>query len=162
MPVKTPRDSQVQMQEMVLPQHINPQSTIFGGVVMSWVDIAASMCAGKHCRLPVVTVHVDELSFLAPIKMGHYVTILASLNYVGNTSMEIGVKVISENPRNGVTCTTTTAYLTFVALDELGRPCKVPPLKVETKEEKRRFENAKKRVEHRKQLRGQLNKKKND
>lgn len=152
MSAKAPSESQVEMREMVMPGHTNPQGTIFGGVVMSWIDIAAAMCASRHCGKPVVTVHVDEINFIHPIKVGSHVCIKASVNFVGNTSMVIGVKVISENPYTGKVKQTTRAYLTFVALDEDGIPTKVAPLEPKTEDEIRRFENAKKRKESNKKL----------
>lgn len=151
-------ESIVEMIEMVMPGHTNPQNTIFGGVVMSWVDIAGAMCASKHCNKPVVTVHVDDIDFLNPIKVGSHVKILASMNYVGKTSMIVGVKVISENPYTGESHQTTRAYLTFVALNEFGKPTEVPALELETDQERRRFDNAKKRVESKKNLRDSLTK----
>lgn len=156
---KTPSESAVEMREMVMPHHTNPQNTVFGGTVMSWIDIAAAMVAARHCARPVVTAHIDDIDFLAPIKVGYHVLIQASLNYVGKSSMIVGVKVTSENPYTGETRTTTKAYLTFVALDDLGRPVTVPELKPETEEEKRRFENAKIRVAMKKEIRGSLKKK---
>ena len=99
-----------------------------------------------------MTVHIDDISFLAPIKMGYHVRIQASMNYVGRTSMIIGVKVISENPLTGDTRKTTKAYLTFVALDEFGKPIAVPKLDPQTEDEKRRFQNAQTRAESRKNL----------
>lgn len=155
---KRAKDAQIEMREMVLPQHTNPQNTIFGGVVMSWVDIAASMCASRFAERPVVTVHIDSLSFKAPIKMGYHVRILAAVNWVGQSSMEIGVKVMGENPLTGESRTTTTAYLTFVALDDLGRPTQVPRLILDSEEERRRFENATKRVQIRKKFFDELKK----
>jgi acyl-CoA hydrolase len=149
-------DSAIEMREMVMPQHTNPQNTVFGGVVMSWIDIAAAMVSARHCCRPVVTVHIDGIDFIAPIKMGYHAHILASMNYVGKTSMIVGVKVVSENPFTGECRTTTKAYLTFVALDDLGRPVEVPELELESDEDRRRFENAKKRVEASKQLKNQL------
>jgi acyl-CoA hydrolase len=149
---KAPSESAVEMMEMVMPSHTNPQNTIFGGVIMSWVDIAAAMCAARHCGMPVVTVHVDDIDFKHPIKIGAHVSIKASLNYTGDTSMVIGTKVVSTNPYTGETKTTTRAYLTFVALDEDGKPCKVPKVDPVTDDDKRRFANAKKRVESRKNL----------
>lgn len=149
---KHPKDSQIEMREMVMPNHTNAQGTIFGGQVMSWVDIAAAMCAARHAERPVVTVHVSDIVFKAPIKLGSHVIIKASLNYVGKTSMIVGVSVESENPYTGKRLQTTKAYLTFVALDEDGMPTPVGNLVPETEEEKRRYENAKKRVESRKAL----------
>jgi uncharacterized protein (TIGR00369 family) len=153
---KSPQESYIIMQEMVMPQHTNPQNTIFGGVVMSWIDIAAAMSAAKHCNRPVVTVHVDEIHFITPIKVGEHVKVSASVNYVGRTSMVVGVKVESENPYFNEVKTTTRAYLTFVALDTSGKPIEVPRLKLETEAEKRRYLNAKLRVEHSKKLNAEL------
>lgn len=155
---KTPSESSIEMREIVMPQHANPLNTIFGGVIMSWIDMAASMCASRHSNCPVVTVHVDDLSFKAPVKVGHHVHIQASVNYVGKTSMEVGVKVTSENPLTEEKQITTTAYVTMVAVDEKGRACKVIDLKPQSQEEKRRFTNAQKRVEQRKILLRKLKK----
>jgi acyl-CoA hydrolase len=156
---KTPSDSSVEMRELVMPHHTNPQNTVFGGTVMSWIDIAAAMVAARHCGRPVVTAHIDDIDFIAPIKMGYHVLIQASLNYVGRSSMIVGVKVTSENPYTGEARTTTKAYLTFVALDDLGRPVEVPGLNPETEDEKRRFDNAKKRVAMKKSVRETLKQK---
>jgi acyl-CoA hydrolase len=157
---KSPSESSVEMREMVMPNHTNPQNTVFGGTVMGWIDVAAAMVAARHCARPVVTAHIDDIDFIAPIKVGYHVLIQASLNYVGRTSMIIGVKVTSENPYTGESRTTTKAYLTFVALDDLGRPVEVPALRPETEDEIRRFENAKKRVEMKKSVRDTLLQKK--
>jgi acyl-CoA hydrolase len=157
---KTPSDSSIEMREMVMPHHTNPQNTVFGGTVMSWIDIAAAMVAARHCGRPVVTAHIDDIDFIAPIKVGYHVLIQASLNYVGKTSMIVGVKVTSENPYTGESRTTTKAYLTFVALDDLGRPVEVPGFRPESEDEKRRFENAKKRVQMKKDVRSTLQNKK--
>lgn len=157
--IKTPSESALEMREMVMPHHTNPQNTVFGGTVMSWIDIAAAMVAARHCGRPVVTAHIDDIDFIAPIKVGYHVLIQASLNYVGRTSMIVGVKVTSENPYTSESRTTTKAYLTFVALDDLGRPIEVPELKPETEDELRRFENAKKRVAMKKSVRDTLKKK---
>lgn len=153
---KTPRESAIEMREMVMPNHTNSHGNVFGGTVMSWIDIAAAMVAARHCNKPVVTVHIDDIDFRAPIRMGYHVHIMASMNYVGSTSMIVGVKVVSENPLTGDCRTTTTAYLTFVALDDLGRPVPVPALAPETPDEQRRFENAKERVQAKKALKARL------
>ena len=153
---KSPSESLVEMREMVMPHHTNPQNTIFGGTVMGWIDIAAAMVAARHCSRPVVTAHIDDIDFIAPIKVGYHVLIQASLNYVGRTSMVVGVKVTSENPYSGESRITTKAYLTFVALDDLGRPVEVPELVVRTEDEVRRYENAKKRIQLKKEVRQQL------
>jgi acyl-CoA hydrolase len=137
-PKKT-SESAVEMRYLVMPNDTNPQNSIFGGVVMSWIDMAAAMVAERHSNRPVVTVHVDDISFKAPIKIGDHVLIKAALNYVGNTSMVIGVKVLAENPFTGITRHTTTAYLTFVALDDIGKPIKIRKVIPETDDEKRRY-----------------------
>lgn len=157
---KTPSESSVEMRELVMPNHTNALNTVFGGTVMGWIDVAAAMVCHRHCGKPVVTAHIDDIDFFAPIKMGYHVLIQASLNYVGRTSMIVGVKVTSENPYTGESKTTTKAYLTFVALDESGKPIEVPSLEPETEDEIRRFENAKKRTAMKKEIRGSLRSKK--
>lgn len=156
LPAKSPRISKIEMREMVLPQHTNALNSVFGGVLMSWIDLAAAMCAQKHCERHVVTVHIDELSFLSPIKVGEHVMIKAAINYAGKTSMIIGVRVESENPLTREIRLTTRAYLTFVAIDLSGKPTSVPPLILENEEDQRRFENAKLRDAHRKKMRQTL------
>lgn len=158
---KSPSESSIEMREMVMPNHTNAHGTVFGGTVMSWIDIAAAMVAARHCGRPVVTAHIDDIDFIAPIKMGYHVLIQASLNYVGKTSMIVGVKVTSENPYTGEVRKTTKAYLTFVALDDLGRPVEVPPLTPESEDEIRRFANAQKRVQMKKDVRSSLQTKTN-
>ncbi len=140
-------ESAVEMRFLVMPNDTNPQNSIFGGVVMSWIDMAAAMVAERHSNRPVVTVHVDDMSFKAPIKIGDHVLIKASINYVGRTSMLVGVKVVAENPFTGITRHTTTAYLTFVALDDIGRPIQIRTIVPETEDEKRRFLEGKTRIE---------------
>jgi len=142
---RSPCESEAIMTEMVLPQHTNAIGTVFGGVVMSWVDIAAAICAERHCHRQVVTASVDALSFLAPIKLGWIVTLKSSINYVWKTSCEVGVKVMAENPRTGESFQTATAYVTMVALDSNGRPTLMPPIEPETDDQKRRYEEAKAR-----------------
>lgn len=142
---KSPADSAVEMTELVLPSDTNALGSIFGGKVMSWIDIAAAIAAGRHARRVVVTASLDALNFLAPIKLGHYVHLRAQVNFAGRTSMEIGVRVESEDPLTGERTHTSTAYTTFVALDGNGRPAEVPPLALKTPDEKRRHEEAKKR-----------------
>ncbi len=156
---KTVSESSIEMREMVMPNHTNSHGTIFGGTVMSWIDIAAAMVAARHCGKPVVTAHIDDIDFIAPIKMGYHVLIQASMNFVGRSSMIVGVKVTSENPYTGESRVTTKAYLTFVALDDLGRPISVPELVTETPDEIRRFQNAQKRVEMKKNMRANMVKK---
>lgn len=148
--IKTPQDSIVEMREMVMPNHTNPQNTIFGGMVMSWIDIAAAMCASRHCQMNVVTVCIDTITFKEPIKMGQHVHIIAKMIYAGTSSMEIEAKVYSEDPILGIKKLTTTAFLTFVGLDSNSKPAIVPELKVTTDDEILAYEQAKKRLDQRK------------
>lgn len=150
---KKVKDSRVTMTEMVLPSHTNALGTIFGGTIMSWIDIAAAIAASRHSQRTVVTVHMDDMQFIAPVKTGWIVNLFASVNHVGSTSMEVGVRVEAENPKSGDRHHTATAYLTFVALDESGKPCQVIPLIPETEDDKRRFQAAIKRRENRLKLR---------
>lgn len=109
---------------------------------MSWIDIAGAICAQRHSNKEVVTASIDELHFIAPVKKGWVVNLKSSVNFVSRTSMEVGVRVDAENPKTGETFHTATAYLTFVALGEDGKPSAVPSLNLESDEEKRRFEEA--------------------
>ena len=147
-------ESRTVMTEMVLPQHTNALGTIFGGVIMSWIDICGAITAQRHSRLPVVTASIDYLQFVKPVLIGWTVNLKASVNYVGSTSMEVGVRVDAENPRSGETFHTASAYLSFVALDANKVPIKVADLVLESEAEKRRNVDAKKRREMRLGLRG--------
>ena len=150
------KESQVSMTELVLPSHTNAIGTIFGGTIMSWVDIAAAICAQRHCRKTAVTAHIDDLHFVAPVYKGWVVNLKASVNYTGKTSMEVGVRVDAENPQTGETFHTATAYLTFVALGSDGKPSAVPPVQPQTDKEKDRYEAAKDRVKQRMESRKKL------
>lgn len=153
---KTPSQSAVESRYLVMPQHANPFGTAFGGVIMSWIDMVASMAAMKHCGKEVVTAGIDSLSFEQPIRIGDQVVLRASVNYVSRTSMEVGVKVLRENPITNESTPATKAYLTFVAIDAAHRPIPAPPLVPQTEEEKRRAANAALRVRARKLLRQQV------
>lgn len=146
---KPVRNSFVQMTELVLPSHTNPLGTIFGGQIMAWIDIAASIAASRHSRVICVTASIDSLSFIAPAKIGDHVSIKACVNFTGRTSMEVGVKVDREDPRTGDQAHIATAYLTFVALGKDGKPMPIPPVVPETNDEKRRFKAAQMRREAR-------------
>ena len=149
---KSPTDSAVIMTELVLPQHTNAIGSIFGGVVMSWIDIAAAISAGKYSKQTVVTASIDALHFIAPIKLGHVVELKACVNITGRTSMEVGVRVDSENLLTGEKFHNVSAYLTFVALGKDGKPCEIPPILPQTEPEKRRYQAALKRRASRVQL----------
>lgn len=139
--------SQVVMTQLVLPSHTNSLDTIFGGTIMSWIDIAAAIVAQRHSGKPVVTASIDKLDFIAPVKKGWVVNLKASINFVSKSSMEIGVRVDAENPITLETFHTASAYLTFVALGDNGKPAAVPGLVLESETEKRRFESGKRRRE---------------
>lgn len=145
--------SQVVMTQLVLPSHTNALETIFGGVVMSWIDIAGAIAAQRHAAKDVVTASLDDMHFVAPIYKGWVVNLKASVNFVSNTSMEVGVRVDAENPRTGEMFHTASAYLTFVAIGSNGKPSQVPPLVLENETDRRRFEDGKKRRELRLQRR---------
>lgn len=137
--------SQVVMTQLVLPSHTNALGTIFGGTVMSWIDIAAAISAQRHCNHDVVTASIDQLNFIAPIKQGWVVNLKASVNFVSRTSMEVGVRVEAENPKTSELFHTASAYLTFVALGSDGKPTEVPSLILQTEVERSRFHAAEKR-----------------
>ena len=141
-PPKSSKDSIVIMTELVLPQHTNALGSIFGGVVMSWIDIAAAISSGKYAKSSTVTASIDALHFIAPIRLGHVVELRACVNATGRTSMEIGVRVDSEHPLTGERFHNVSAYLTFVAIGTDGKPRAVPPLLLETDTEKRRNQAA--------------------
>lgn len=141
--------SEVIMTQMVLPTHTNALGSIFGGTIMSWMDIAAAISAQRHCNQSVVTASIDDLSFYAPVKIGWVVNLKSKVNYVAKTSMEVGVKVTAENPKTGEVFHTSSAYLTFVALDSNGKPMLVPELILETDDDKRRYHEGQIRRQHR-------------
>ncbi|MBX9769152.1 MAG: acyl-CoA thioesterase [Bdellovibrionales bacterium] len=143
------------MTEMVLPSHTNSFGSVFGGVIMSWIDIAGAIAAQRHSNRNVVTASIDRLNFVAPVRMGWVVNLRASVNYVARTSMEIGVRVDAENPVTGETFHTASAYLTFVSLDSNGKPVAVPALIAETEDQKRRYKAAEIRRRRRLEARDQ-------
>lgn len=142
----------MEMNQIVLPQHSNALGTVFGGTLMSWIDICAAMAAQRHARSIVVTASMDQLDFLRPIKVGQLVNLRATINYVGRTSMEVGVRVESENMLTGERIHTASAYLTFVALDEKGRAKPVPQSTPRTDADKLRYREAEARREQRLEL----------
>lgn len=150
------KDSQVEMTEVVLPNDANVLGTLLGGRLMFWMDIAAAVAASRHCNRVAVTASVDELNFHHPIKVGEVVILRASVNRVFRTSMEVGVKIMAENLLTGEVKHASTAYLTFVAIDEKGRPVPCPPIIPQTPEETRRYEEAARRRQHRLEHRGKM------
>jgi acyl-CoA hydrolase len=130
------------MSEVVLPNDANPLGYLLGGRIMHWIDIAGALAAHRHSNSHVVTASVDYLDFRNPIRIGDFVILKSSVNRVFKSSMEVGVKVFSENVLTGERRHTSTAYLTFVAVDENRRPRQVPPLVLETADERRRYRKA--------------------
>lgn len=149
---KTPGHSAVETRYLVMPEHANPYGTAFGGVVMAWIDMVAGMAAQRHCGTEAVTAGCDSLVFKEAIRIGDHVVLRASVNYVGRSSMEVGVQVVREDPCGGGTAIATTAHLTFVALGADKKPVVVPPIVPATEDDQRRYENAKLRVQARKDL----------
>lgn len=129
----------------MLPSDANPTGNVHGGEVMKLIDAVGGAAAARHARARVATARIDEISFLAPVYVGHLVTAKASVNEVGRSSMEVGVRVESEDTLTGEVVRVASAYLVFVAIDERGRPIPVPPLVAETDDERRRMAAAKQR-----------------
>ncbi|MBK7980407.1 MAG: acyl-CoA thioesterase [Ignavibacteriae bacterium] len=136
------KDSVVTMTELVLPQHTNQLGNLLGGQLMHWIDICAALAASKHAEKVCVTASVDNIDFHLPIKLGYVVTLIASVNRAFNTSMEVGVKVITENFISRKNLHTNSAYLTFVSVDKNGKPAKTYEIIPENEDEKRRFDEA--------------------
>jgi uncharacterized protein (TIGR00369 family) len=139
---KTVAGSKTVMSRTMLPSDANPYGNVHGGEVMKLIDAVAGAAATRHARARVVTARIDELSFLAPVCVGHLVTAKASVNHVGKTSMEIGVRVEAEDMLTGNVVHVASAYLVFVATDEHGKPVPLPPLTAETDDERRRMKAA--------------------
>ena len=148
--MKKVSDSIVVMHELVLPNATYVLGNVLGGRVMHLIDICAAMSAYKHARSPVVTASIDHLNFLSPAKKGDLLILRSSVNNVSKTSMEIGVRVESENTLTGEVKHTSSAHLTFVALDENRKPKSINKIVPENDVEKARYDSAKKRVEKRK------------
>jgi acyl-CoA hydrolase len=139
---KFPLASRVEMTQIVLPSDANALGTVFGGKVMQWIDVAAAVAARRHALGTVVTASMDSLQFIEPVQLGDVVVLYGMINRAWRTSMEIGVRVECEKASDGRRLHAASAYLTFVALDEEGRPRTVGPLQPQSDDEKRRFEKA--------------------
>lgn len=154
---KRPSESQVTLTQLMGPTNANNLGNVHGGLIMKLCDEAGGMAATKHARRPAVTVTVDSMNFHSPVNIGNLMTVRAEVTWVGRTSMETRVVVTAENVITGAVTHTNTAYFVYVALDENGRPVSVPPLILETDEEKARFERAAQRQAQRLQRRQQEN-----
>ncbi len=157
---RSPAESESTVSELMMPQHVNNLGHVFGGVLLSMVDRAAAVAAMRHAGCPAVTVSIDRVDFREPIYAGELVTCRARVNYVGRTSMEIGVRVEAENLLTGMRRHTNTCFLTFVAIDREGRPVPVRPLRLETEEDRQRFREGQRRREVRQALDRELGKEK--
>ena len=146
-------DSCVTLSHMMGPQDANGLGNVHGGVIMKLADEAGALTAIRHAQAPVVTIVVDSMTFMHPIYVGSFVEFNAELTYVGRTSMEVRVEVIRENPMTGDRIISNTAYYVYVALDNEGKPKPVPPLILETDEQKARAKLAEERQAYRKQQR---------
>lgn len=145
MEAKRVADSKSEMNQLMMPQHANFAGVIYGGTILSIADSVAYVCAARHAGPKCVTVSVDRVEFREPIRIGELVTFLASVNYVGRTSMEIGIKIMTEDFVTGKKRHTNSCYFTMVCLDDQGRPKEVPRLIAETDEEKRRYAGGERR-----------------
>ena len=149
---KKPSDSLTVFTELMMPNQVNNLGHVFGGVVLSMVDRAAAVAAMRHAGRPSVTVSIDRVDFKEPIQAGELVTCTARVNFVGRTSMEVGVRVEAENLLSGVKRHTNSCLLTFVAIDDHHHPCHVPPLDTSDPEDERRYREGKRRREVRELL----------
>lgn len=145
--------SQATLTELMIPSYANFGGKIHGGILMSLMDKVAYACASRHAGNYCVTVSVDTVDFLQPVEVGDLVSLHASVNYVGRTSIIIGIRVVAENVRNGIKRHTNTSYITMVAKDEDNKPTIVPPLLLQNKEDGRRYLEAIKRKELKEQYR---------
>ena len=146
---KPVRESASEYSELALPNDANGLGHVLGGKVMHLVDLAGAMAAMRHARRPVVTASVDHMSFLYPVRISQLIILRSSVNRVFRTSMEVGVKVQVEDLLSGERRHTSSAYLTFVALDGQGKPIEIPPVIPETPDEIRRYQQAGERREYR-------------
>jgi acyl-CoA hydrolase len=136
---RSPRESESTISELMMPNQVNGLGHVFGGEILSMVDRVAAVAAMRHAGGPAVTASIDRVDFREPIYAGELVVCRARVNYVGRTSMEVGVMVEAENLLTRRRRHTNTCYLTFVAIDEHNTPVPVPPLLLETEEDRRRF-----------------------
>ncbi len=146
---KAVAQSRTEMTELVLPSDSNQLGKLLGGRLMHWIDLAAAVTANRHAGHVSVTASMDSLEFLHSIQVGEVVHLVAQVNWAGRTSMEVGVEVYGENMDTGERRKTSTAFLTFVALNSQGQPVAVPPLLLLSLEEKERFHAAEARRQDR-------------
>ena len=143
------KDSALETAHLMMPQDANIQGNVYGGTIMKLMDEIAGSVAALHARKNVVTASVDQMNFYEPVYIGNLLILKSSVNFVGKTSMEVGVRIEARDLRSGETVHTGSSYLTFVALDQSGMPTEIAKIIPETEEEKRRFNAAKRRREAR-------------
>jgi|SRR5690242_13431101 len=142
----TPEQTRCVMTQIVMPMHTNGVAGVmFGGIMMQWIDVCAGVAAMRLAAGAVVTASIDRLDFLSPVKVGEIVVLAAQVNDAGRTSMEVGCRVETEDMRTGTRRYVTKAYLTFVAVDDHGRPRILPELDLVTEEDRRRSADAHRR-----------------
>ena len=146
---KTPDDSKAEGSIRMFPSDANPAGNVFGGAILKHIDMVAGIVAQRHSQTNAVTVSMDKISFLKPVFVGNVLFVTARVNYVQNSSLEIEVNVEAEDIAKGIRVHTGNAFVTFVALDENGKPGSVPKLRIETPEDQKRFEEGKLRMERR-------------
>ena len=142
----TPDETRCVMTQIVMPMHTNGVAGVmFGGIMMQWIDVCAGVAAMRHAGGAVLTASIDRLDFLSPVQVGEIVVLQAMVNYVAKTSMEVGCRVETEDMRTRTRRYVTKAYLTFVAIDERGRPRSIPVLTLATDDDRRRHTAAEQR-----------------
>jgi acyl-CoA hydrolase len=146
LPSKSPNESKAEMTVRMFPSDANPAGNVFGGEILKQIDLIAGLVSQRHARVNTVTASIDRVNFLKPVFVGNALILNAKLNYVHHSSMEIEVKVEAEDLMTGRRTLTNTAYVTSVALDPDGKTTEVPPLFLETEEDKKRFAEGEKRM----------------
>jgi uncharacterized protein (TIGR00369 family) len=146
---KSPTESRVMLHQFMLPEHANALGNVHGGAIMRMVDEAGALCAIRHAQRPCVTIAIDSMTFRKPVHLGTLLVCNAVVSYVGRTSIEVTVRVDTENLITGQTTHTNSAYVVYVALGDDGRPCEVPALTLESDEDRERFEAGRARQQHR-------------
>jgi len=146
---KPMRASRIQLAQMMMPEHANPHGNVHGGWIMKLVDEAGALASTRHAAHRTVTVAIDRMVFRHPIHIGDLVLFNAEVTFAGHTSMEVEVNVIAENPISGEQVHTNAAYLVYVAIDDKGKPTRIPPLMAETPEEQARMDAAVERQQRR-------------
>lgn len=146
---KTVAESAVSLGQFMNPEHANSLGNVHGGHILKLCDECGGIVAARHARRPAVTVAIDSMTFHEPVRVGQFLTFSGCITYVGRTSMEVEVRVEAEDLLTGVRTKTNSAYFIYVALDELGKPVQVPRLKLVDDDEKQRFEEGRKRQQHR-------------